>query len=93
MKSYDIVGYTYKADIYCTDWDCIVMEVLKDMGIEGHGLSTDTEDALERLATTSGIDRMDERTYDSGDFPKVVFADMLDGSEYCGSCHCQLMEG
>jgi hypothetical protein len=37
------------------------------------------------------ITREDERSYDSGDYPKVVFADMVDDDEYCGSCQNRLV--
>jgi hypothetical protein len=37
-----------------------------------------------------GIDREDERTFDSDTFPKVVFADQIEGGEYCGGCGTEL---
>ncbi|WP_301851148.1 hypothetical protein [Rhodococcus pyridinivorans] len=35
------------------------------------------EDALDQIAASNGIDRMDERTFDTNDFPKVIFVDQL----------------
>jgi hypothetical protein len=34
-----------------------------------------------------GIDINDEHSYDSGDFPKVVFSGSVEGVEHCGECH------
>ena len=41
---------------------------------------------LDELATILQIDIEDEYSYDSDDFPKVIFADQLEETEYCGSC-------
>jgi hypothetical protein len=79
-----IAYYQYKADNYCET--CVVKEVCKDMGIEGHGLSFITEEALDRLATTQGIDRYDEHTFDSDHFPKVVFQWQTGESDYEVTC-------
>lgn len=91
MKSSDVAAYTYKADVYHPG--CAVLEVLKTDGLEGHGLSSDNEDALDLLARFRGIDRMDETSFDSDDFPKVVFFDQVSDltresdRDYCGRCH------
>lgn len=74
-SSYTIVGYVYKADTYCPK--CIVEEVLK---YNTHIYSTrldylTTEHDLTTIAELLNIDRYDEHTYDSDDFPKVEFAD------------------
>lgn len=87
--SWTVVGYTYKADLWCGG--CILPEVLKDQGIEGHGLSPDTEQALNRIARTLGMldefGELDEATYDSDEFPKVVFADQTEeGFDHCSQC-------
>ena len=77
-----IVGYSYKAANYCND--CIVKEVA---GITPkHYLTGDTEYALSYIAKNMNIDRMDERTYDSDDFPKVIFADQVEDDETCSNC-------
>jgi hypothetical protein len=81
-----IVGYTYRAANYCDDYYCIVSKVLKDRGLEGHGLSFLTEEALHRLAVSEGIDRYDERTYDSDDFPKIIVSDQIEEDETCDKC-------
>jgi hypothetical protein len=61
------------------------------------------EDQLDGLARNLGIDRENERTYDSGDFPKVIFADQVitpaDAADptdavvdICGGCAEPLIE-
>jgi len=93
----DIVAYTYRADHYCGD--CIVRELGVEPG-EVPG-SVTAEQVLDVAAHAQGIDREDEWTFDSGDFPKVVLAGQLrsgqdypliekDGGETadrCGRCH------
>lgn len=79
MRSYDIVAYIYRADMYCSM--CIVEQVT-----DGVVYDLNTAVALGALADQRGIDREDERSYDSGDFPKVVFADQIEDDEYCGAC-------
>ena len=80
----DIVGYTYNADLYCSD--CI----LTALGVSGNydPRQYTTEEAL--TAAASGeffdIDRHDESSFGSGDFPKVVFRTMLEDGDRCGSC-------
>lgn len=39
-----------------------------------------------------GIDRTDETSYDSGDFPKVIVADQVEASERCGLCGTALLD-
>lgn len=84
------IGYTYSADNYCPD--CIV---------EMFGATYDAinaEGVLDLVARARGIDRYDERSYDSGDFPKVIFhahdvCNAYEGYEpgqcgdRCGRCH------
>lgn len=79
-----IVGYTYRADIYCPE--CVVRAVCKARGIEGHGLSYVPDEALDLVARFEGIDRTDEWTFDSGDFPKVVTDQMDTDGLCCGNC-------
>ena len=82
--SCDIVAYMYNADLYCGE--CIVKLVSGDPDY----FHLDTEEALNQFAQVEGIDREDEATFDSGDFPKVVLRDQLDGDEHCGHCHTPL---
>jgi hypothetical protein len=66
MKNYDIVAYTFNADIYCPN--CIVG------AYNGNSDDYDAETMLSLLASGLGIERNDEESFDSSEFPKVVFA-------------------
>ncbi|MGH7918839.1 MAG: hypothetical protein ACREQM_02710 [Candidatus Dormibacteraceae bacterium] len=79
VRSTGIVAYTYRADLYCSG--CILGKVRRvPIG------PRDAEDELGELASSAGIDRYGERTFDSCDFPKVVFRDQADRDDRCGSC-------
>ena len=91
MHAFDVVGYTYQADEY-HGW-CVL-----DMLTGKHTAQVDnldpslvefgtTESVLDALAGELGIDRTDEHSYDSDDFPKVIFASQVESDdEICGSC-------
>lgn len=68
-----IVGYTFKADEYCPG--CVIKQLAPPCfnPVEG----TTAEEVLDLLASKRDIDRQDETSFDSGDFPKVVFYDQL----------------
>lgn len=93
MKSWDIVGYAFNADIYCPD-DMLTSYLAGKVGnpeeftayLLERGGYRGVEGALDILARWRGIDSQDERSFDSGDFPKVIFA---------GSAHdtCSPSEG
>lgn len=91
MKSYDIVGYTYKADIYCPEH--VGIEVARDIDKTGKTVIGQqnwetTEQYLDRVQGFLGIrNRYDEHSYDSDNFPKVIFADQtLEDSDVCCEC-------
>ncbi len=103
MKAWTIVGYTFNADIYCNG-NCI-LRALGELSQEEHdadgmdlisrilpgkfnGAAT-IEGALKVVATRRNIDSDDERSYDSGDFPKVIFAseEFPDYCPRCALCH------
>jgi hypothetical protein len=73
----DIVGYTYQADIWC---DACIREVAIRKACEAGdatiwGDCGTAEQTLGAWASADAIDRQDERSYDTADFPKVIFAD------------------
>jgi len=88
MHATTIVGYTYDADNYGPE--CIAAVLAADgfpvaPGELGHDQAA--ENMLDELAEIRRIDRMDARSYDSGEFPKVIFASQVeDDSEICGHC-------
>lgn len=88
-----IAGYTYAAEIYCPSCTETFFQQYAP------NTPTLTEDVLNAAASVLGIDRMDERSFDSGDFPKVVLSGAVhDGcteengyapgqcGNRCGSC-------
>lgn len=77
-----IVAYTYRADIYCPG--CIVQMLTDDEFLQ----SVNTELALNFMAENWAmpLDRGDESTFDSDDFPKVVFSSQVEEAENCGEC-------
>lgn len=93
MKSYDIVGYTFNADQYCPE------HIVEQLDGQAPVVGSEAESKLDYIAGMLGIDRQDEHSYDSGDFPKVIFADSVhDGcsadngyepgqcGDRCGAC-------
>lgn len=92
MSGWRIVAYTFRADTYCP---ACVIEMLPtgpgqryDGWALAAGVAMSTEDNLAELAVAFGVDRENEHSFDSGEFPKRVYADSLDGDfpEYCGHC-------
>lgn len=92
--STDIVAYTYAADNYCPP--CTLAEYRSHRQAAGMcidsvpiGANRETftvESALDDYASMRGIDRYTETSFDSGEFPKVVFRDQLESLEHCGRC-------
>lgn len=75
MKSHDIVGYTYKADNYLPE---TLIELMISNGTASPGArGMSAEDVLDQIAATNGIDREDEYSFDTDDFPKVIFVDQI----------------
>ncbi|MFE9833992.1 hypothetical protein ACFYP4_02415 [Streptomyces sp. NPDC005551] len=96
MKTWTVVGYSFDADIYC-DGVCIIRalgeigpvvyeraKLITDVTMRFKGAAT-VEEALKVIAERRGIDPDNERSYDSGDFPKVIFADE-EFPDYCPRC-------
>jgi hypothetical protein len=86
----DIVAYGYNADIYCPRCIIAALPTAEGGAFDGWalapGVRMSTEDNLDKLADAFGIDREDERSFDSGEFPKVVFRDIVGTDVYCGRC-------
>ena len=80
--STDIVAYTYKGDNWAPEY--IVGQLTTNPGDMAHGTrpsESDPEPHLDLIARIHGIDRHDESSFDSDDFPKVVFRDQLEEGE------------
>lgn len=88
MNSFTIVGYTYKADVYCAP--CVVSAVYADKKFDVEIAAHSWNAQLIEMAQLLGIDSEDESSYDNDNFPKVIFADQLEGDEMCCSCNEEL---
>jgi hypothetical protein len=72
-----IVGYTYNAEQYHPH--CLIRTFTD-------GEYDTAEGVLDRAAIKLGIDRTNEHSYDSGDFPKVIFYSDIEPNEQCDIC-------
>lgn len=91
MATTDIVAYTLNADLYCPDCVLDVLPTGEGQAYDGWALAPGadpmtTEANLDEIAAAFGIDREDEHTFDSNEFPKVVFGDQVESDDHCGSC-------
>lgn len=93
MKAWTVVGYTYAADEYCTScMEDLAADAVAQLDPE-RIIFPIGEDVIRLWARLRGIDYANESSYDSGDFPKVIFADMVESDdEYCGCCHRPLLD-
>ncbi|MHD0294280.1 hypothetical protein [Rhodococcus qingshengii] len=75
MGSQDIAGYTYKAENMMGETliERLIAESIASPGARGMS----AEDVLDQIAGTNGIDRSDEYSYNSGDFPKPIKVEQL----------------
>lgn len=80
-KSDAIVGYSYKAATYCPEH--LIELLLVNGQLSPAARDMNVEDVLNQLAAVEGVDRDDERSFDSGDFPKVVLSVQLEDGETC----------
>lgn len=85
MHATDIVGYTFNGHNYFPEAIIGAMplgegEAFDGWGL-GEGINIPVEDNLADLARSFGIDREDETSYDSSEFPKVIFASQIDSEE------------
>lgn len=83
MHATDIVAYTYQAETLCPS--CTVASYTE---LPIQMVDVNVEQYLDDAARLFGIDRMDERSFDSSEFPKVVFASQVDGYERFEDAAC-----
>lgn len=86
MNATTIVAYTFQAEILCRP----CMRRKAAFQAEANGMNAEMvplADLLAAWAKRQGIeDPEDEYTYDSDDFPKVVFASDVEDDETCHGC-------
>lgn len=85
-----IPAYTANAENLCADCVFAAYEgEARAAGWDGaYNYFTGAEPVLDAVAAARGIDRSDERTFDSSEFPKVIFAEQLEG-ETCQDRECE----
>lgn len=87
-----IVGYTFAADNYCPE------HVIDALPTSEGGVHMSVEDNLDELAAAFGIDRTDESSFDSGNFPKIITKQQAEhdagwGADVrCGRCGSDLLD-
>jgi hypothetical protein len=90
--STDIIGYQFNGAHYCPR--CIIEALPTGPGgaFDGwklapeYALRTPVETNLSEIAYAFQIDRSDESTFDSAEFPKVIFDSQAEGPEMCAIC-------
>lgn len=83
----DLIAYTYRADHWHPE--CVVAALWLEGRASPAAFDMDPEDVLRQVAGAEGIDYGNEHSYDSGDFPKPVFADTGLSElhdDVCGGC-------
>jgi hypothetical protein len=80
----NIVAYTFQAENVCPA--CIVEKMIAAGLAAPAARDMRVEDVLDQIADANCIDRYDEKSYDSGEFPKVVFSSQVESDERCDSC-------
>jgi hypothetical protein len=87
-RSDEVAAYTYRADIDCPD--CLIAGMI-DAGDAGDAAPAardmPAEDVLDQCAEAAAIDRTDETSFDSSEFPKVVLLDQIREGDTCRRCH------
>lgn len=96
LKSWAVVAYTYAAEVYCRG--CMREAAAFELAGPGEaafmGRASDGDDVegfLDRWAARDGVNRGVEWSFDSDDFPKVVFADQVGDRETCGGCFGEIL--
>tara|TARA_R110002051_G_scaffold314950_8_gene392723 strand:- start:306 stop:899 length:594 start_codon:yes stop_codon:yes gene_type:complete len=74
-----IVGYTYKAENYRAK--DLVEQLITDGLAAPAARDMEIEDVLNQIAGTEAVDRDDEYSFDSDEFPKVVLGSQVDISD------------
>lgn len=85
MNAAEIAGYTFDAELFHPN--CLISVLVLNRELSPAALDMGNERALDQHAAANGIDRADESSFDSSEFPKVVFVDQVDADEdICAHC-------
>ena len=91
MSAYSIAGYQYQVEHLCPA--CTINRVSGNStaAVEFDNDVLVIENWLRLNAAEQGIDYYDENTYDSSDYPKMIFSHQVESGECCGECGEKLM--
>ena len=85
MASDTIVGYTFNAENLCPSCTAIAVGV-------DHRISYEIPGLIDEAGRKAGINVADERTFDSSEWPKVIFECRVESDEErCGRCNESLV--
>ena len=78
----DIVAYVFQAEILCPHCTAkAVAPLMTPSSLQS------PHDIIREVGLAHGVNVDDEHTFDSDDFPKVVFRSQIEEPEHCGTCH------
>ena len=80
----DVAAYSYWAELYCPT--CVIEAMIATGLAAPAARDMAVEDALDQCADALAVDRGDEPSFDSHEFPKVVFLGDIDQDDTCGDC-------
>lgn len=83
-RSDDLAAYAYRADLYCPA--CIIEDMITHRDASPAARDMPAEAVLDQCADALAIDRSDEPSFDSSEFPKPVFLDTLGPDDRCAAC-------
>ncbi|MGE3689388.1 MAG: hypothetical protein AB7J47_23855 [Acidimicrobiia bacterium] len=87
-RSDDLAAYTYRADLYCPA--CVINAMITHRDASPPARDMTAEAVLDQCADAMAIDRSDETSFDSSEFPQPVFLDTVAPDDRCAACHGSL---
>lgn len=84
----EIAAYSYRAEIFCPA--CTIEALIAAEDATPAARDIPVEAVLDQCAGALAVDRDDETTFDSDEFPKVVHLDGVAADEQCGACRQNL---
>ena len=84
----EIAAYTYRAEVLCPT--CLIEAMISAGDASPAARDMPTEDVLDQRAGANAINPDDETSFDSDEFPKVVFLDQLPDGATCDVCRTEL---
>jgi hypothetical protein len=83
-RSDELAAYLYRADLYCPA--CVIEAMIATRDASPAARDMPTEAVFDQCAEAMVVNRGDETSYGSDEFPKAVFLDALDNDDRCAAC-------